>query len=823
MHPATPVLKDLVLVGGGHSHVIVIKSFGMEPMPGVRLTVISRDVQAPYSGMLPGLIAGHYSFDEAHIDLRPLARFAGARFLRDEVIGVDPVRKTIACRGRPPVPYDVLSINIGSTPGLQVPGAAGAVVVKPIDGFWRRWELLRDRCLARRHETCIGVVGGGAGGVELLLAVQYRLRQLLRDQGRAATHLHFHLLTATDEILQEHNSRVRSKFTDVLAERGVSVHSGSRVTRVLSADDTAGDAASDRAGDGAVDGEAPDPHLEADAPTRAASVGLPRAHRVELEGGGSLDLDEVLWVTTARAAAWPEESGLDVDERGFIRVQDTLQAISYPDIFAAGDIAAVDDHPRPKAGVFAVRQGPPLAANLRACLLGEPAAPFHPQEKFLSLISTGDRYAIASRGEWAAEGAWVWRWKDRIDRRFMDNFNELPAMQAADSEGDGYVDPRLLDDASAAELVRSGDADLQHLPGGLSDTEKALDAISTVAMRCGGCGAKVGATVLHRVLAALEPVSRPDVVVGLDAADDAAIVEVPAGKQLVQTVDFFRDFIDDPNVFGKVAANHALGDIFAMGAEPQTVLATVTIPYGLEAKIEADLLQLLGGAVEVFNEENTALVGGHTGEGAELAVGFAVNGLIEADAALGKNGMRPGDGLILTKPLGTGALFAAHMRRRAKGRWIEAALRSMMQSSRAAAACCIEHGATAMTDVTGFGLLGHLVEMTKASGVDATLDLSVVPALDGALEVMRAGVFSSLQAQNVRLRRAIDNLEEAAAHPAHALLFDPQTAGGLLASVPGANVVACVNALRARGYGRAVAIGEVRDSDFGAAPVRLLC
>lgn len=797
MNPAAPILKDLVLVGGGHSHVSVIKSFGMEPMPGVRVTVISRDVHAPYSGMLPGLIAGHYTFDEAHIDLRPLAHFAGARFLHDEVIGVDPVRKTITCRGRPPVLYDVLSINIGSTPGLTVPGAAGAVVpVKPIDGFWRRWEMLRDRCLERRDETHIGVVGAGAGGVELLLAVQYRLGRLLRDQGRAATHLHYHLLTATDEILQTHNGRVRSKFADVLAERGVSVHTGSWVTRVLSAGDVR---------------------------TQATPAELPRAYRVELEGGGSLDLDEVLWVTTARAAAWPEKSGLDVDDRGFIRVQDTLQAVSYSDIFAAGDIAAVDDHPRPKAGVFAVRQGPPLTENLRAALLGEPAQPFRPQEKFLSIISTGDRHAIASRGEWAVEGAWVWRWKDRIDRRFMDNFNELPAMDPSDGGGDGYVDPRLFDDAAAAELVHSSAADLQHLSAGLSDTEKALDAISTVAMRCGGCGAKVGATVLNRVLAALQPVSRPDVVVGLGAADDAAVVDVPAGKQLVQTVDFFRAFIDDPHVFGRVAANHALGDIFAMGAEPQTALATVTIPFGLEAKIEADLMQLLSGAVEVLNKENTALVGGHTGEGAELAIGFAINGLVQAGAALGKNGMRPGDGLVLTKPLGTGALFAADMRRRAKGRWVEAALRSMMQSSRAAAACCIEHGATAMTDVTGFGLLGHLVEMTTASGVDVTLDLRAIPALDGALEVMRGGVFSSLQAQNVRLRRAISNLEEVAAHPAHALLFDPQTAGGLLASVPGDNVVACVNALRARGYGRAAAIGEVRDSDFGAAPVRLLC
>ncbi|MCH7824382.1 MAG: FAD-dependent oxidoreductase, partial [Acidobacteria bacterium] len=229
----TPVLKDLVLIGGGHSHVTVLKSFGMEPMAGVRLTLISRDAHAPYSGMLPGLIAGHYTFDESHIDLGPLARFAGARFFHDEVVGVDTDNKVVLCRQHPPVGFDVLSINIGSTPGLRVPGAEGAVVpVKPIDGFWRRWEVLRDRCLERRDETHIGVVGGGAGGVELLLSVQYRLRRLLEEQGRGSSHLHFHLATMTNEVLPTHNARVRAKFRRVLEERGVDVMTDSKVTAV---------------------------------------------------------------------------------------------------------------------------------------------------------------------------------------------------------------------------------------------------------------------------------------------------------------------------------------------------------------------------------------------------------------------------------------------------------------------------------------------------------------------------------------------------------------------------------------------------------------
>ena len=779
---ANPVLKDLVLVGGGHSHVTVLKKFGMDPMPGVRLTLISRDAHAPYSGMLPGLIAGHYTFEETNIDLGPLARFAKARFLHDEAVGVDTNNRAVLCRDHPPVAFDVLSINIGSTPGLRVPGAKGTVVpVKPIDGFWPKWKVLRDRCLQRRNETHIGVVGGGAGGVELLLSVQYSLDRLLERQGRSSSHLYFHLATAGNEILPTHNSRVRAKFCRVLRERGVEVMTNSEVTAI----------------------EGP-------------------GCRLTFEKGGGLDLDEVLWVTTARAANWLEESGFEVDDRGFIRVRDTLQTLTDADIFAAGDIGTVVDHPRPKAGVFAVRQGPPLTENIRLRLLGEAAKPFRPQEKFLSLVSTGDKYAVVSRGNWAAEGAWAWRWKDFIDQRFMQKFNKLPEMYPAKMDQDVHLDPRLVGAEHAAELVRAGVSEIGDLPKGLTDTEKALGAISTFVMRCGGCGSKVGSIMLDRVLAKLAPSSRPDVVIGLDEPDDAAVVDVPEGKQLVQSVDFFRSFIGDPFVFGKVAANHALGDIFAMGAEPQTALATVTIPYGIESKVEADLLQLLSGALNVLSTENTALVGGHTSEGSELALGLTVTGFVDAGTAMRKSGMNAGDILVLTKPLGTGALFAADMRCKAKGHWVCAALCSMTQSNRAAADCLIDYGTTAMTDVSGFGLLGHLVEMTKASGVATTVTLDIVPALDGTLEVMDKGIFSSLHAENVRLRRAISGLEKAARNPSYPLIFDPQTAGGLLASVPADNAESCVNALRELGYESAIAIGEVREADAGQPAIQLL-
>ncbi len=738
------VQQDLVLVGGGHSHVTVLKRFGMRPEPGVRVTLICRDTQAPYSGMLPGMIAGHYGFDDAHIDLGPLSRFASARFLRDEVIGIDRANRRLLCRGRPPVAYDVVAIDIGSSPIMRdVEGAEGVVVpVKPIDRFARKWTRIKERILAQTGPSVIAVVGGGAGGVEILLALQHRLHCELLRIGRTDEHLEYRLYTRDGEILPSHNRRVQRKFRRVLAERGVIVRPDSGVVRVEKNGRT----------------------------------------RLIFDRGDFAEVDEALWVTTAEAQRWPGEGGLEVDEHGFIRVNDTLQSTNDLDVFASGDVAAVVGYPRPKAGVFAVRQGPPLEHNLRRRLRGESLRPFHPQRHFLSLVSTGDRYAVASRSFWSLEGRWVWRWKDWIDRRFMRKYNDLPEMEP-------QAEPASRDDT------------------------KTLRTLSSPTMRCAGCGSKVGSGVLERALARLSRTPHPDVIIGLDAPDDAAVVRVPEGKVLVQTVDHFTAFIDDPFVFGRIAAVHALSDLHAMGAEPQSALALATVPYADEAKLEEDLVQLLAGALGALDECGAALVGGHTSEGPTMALGFAVSGFAHPEALSTKSGARPGEALVLTKPIGSGVLFAAHMRQRAKGRWIEAALASMSTSNQAAAEILRRHGVSAMTDVTGFGVLGHLLEMLRASEVGAEIDIAAVPAYDGAIAVIEQGITSSLHPQNLRSRRAVVNPELGAERPAFALLFDPQTAGGLLASVPEATVDAAIRELVAAGYPAACRLGTTTEGE----------
>ena len=756
-----PILRDIVLIGGGHSHVGVLKSFGMKPIPGVRLTLISTDMHTPYSGMLPGYVAGHYGYDEVHIDLSRLAAFAGARLYRDEVIGIDRANQKVICKSRPAVPYDQLSINIGSTPQLDdVPGAAEHVVaVKPIRNFNDRWRQLLERVKTHLGKTTIAVVGAGAGGVELLLAMQFRLRNELMKLGRNPDELTFHLLTNSETILPTHNAGVRSRFDAVLAQRGVQVHRQAEVTQV-------------------------------------------KAGVLITSKGQELQADEIMWVTRAGGAAWLKNTGLQLDAEGFIAVKDTLQTINDPLIYAAGDIASMVNFKLEKAGVFAVRQGKPLTTNLRRAVGGTALEAYRPQTSWLALISTGDKYAVASRGWLGFAGAWVWQWKDWIDQRFMRKFSEFPEMNA-------QAAPAPSNNALSAVKLNS---------------EESLQAISAIAMRCGGCGAKVGATILQNALSNLHPVQRDDVLIGLKDPDDAAVVRVPPGMAMVHSVDFFRAFIDDPYIFGKVAANHALGDIWAMGAQAQSATAVCTVPPGMDSKVEDVLFQMMTGALEVLNEADCSLVGGHTGEGKELALGFAINGLIEdkPEAILRKSGMKPGDVLILTKPIGTGTLFAAHARLAAKGRWIDAALQSMVISNRVGAQILREHGGTACTDLTGFGLLGHLVEMTRPSEVDAEIHLSALPLLDGSQACIEAGITSSLQSANVRLRRALRNQEEFVKHPRYPLIFDPQTAGGLLASVPADRVDACIAALKAQGYPHTCKIGRILPQGDALEPITLV-
>ena len=600
--------------------------------------------------------------------------------------------------------------------------------------------------LPEGDQARIVVVGAGAGGVELALSMEGRLRREIHKRGRRPASLEVTLVGR--RLMPQHAEGVRHIFEGMLERRGIKTILGT-------------------------------------------SIAYATPTHLHCSDGSTIQYDEAIWCTAAGAQKWLYETTLALDPGGFIAVHPTLESINTPGVFASGDVAAVLEHPRPKAGVFAVRQGMPLTNNLRRALRAEPLVPFVPQASFLGLIGGGDvATCVASRGLLAYEAPWLWTLKDWIDRTWMHAYTEgLPPPMMT----------KMAQPPPSAVALASG--------------RDALDALAHASMRCGGCGAKVGVSVLQRVMARLRegdhlPPDPPEVLLGLDSPDDCAVL-APSKLASVHTVDFFRALIDDPFVFGQIACNHALSDCHAMNAKPTGALAIAVVPFGLDAKVEESLFQMMAGAAKALRESGCPLLGGHSCEGADLSLGFCVTGSIEASHVLRKSGLEAGDKLVLTKPIGTGVLFAAHMRGAAQGAHMAAATRGMLTSNAGAARVLAEHGATACTDVTGFGLLGHLFEMASASRARVALDMARLPLLPGALDLVTRGYMSSLQPSNLRLRRAIANEQAALAHPAYPLLFDPQTAGGLLSAVPAAQADACVQALVAAGYGETAIVGEV--------------
>ncbi len=695
MQSCAPVTTDLVLLGAGHAHVEVLRRFAMRPEPGLRLTLIGREPETPYSGMLPGLIRRDYRFEQAHIDLAPLAASSGARLIVDEAIGLDLQARAVALAGRPEIPFDLLSIDVGGEPAM--PDGAG-VPVKPIGRFLARLEALE----AHLHPGArIAVVGAGPAGTELALALAHRLG----DRARIT------LVCSEADPLPAAPKRARAVARAALVEAHVEMVFG-------------------------------------------VTAGRREAGRLALSDGSFLDADEVLWATNVVAPGFLAASGLACDESGCVRVDRTLRSVSHLFVFAAGDCASVEGAARPKAGVWAVRAGAPLAANLRRSARARVLRQWRPQRDALVLLGLGDGRAIGWRNGIAVSGAWVWRWKDYIDRRWMRMYQQLRPME---------------EDPSAP-------------------------------MRCGGCGAKVGAEVLAGALATLTRTPSPDILLGLDHPDDGAVTLPPPGMAVVQSVDHFRAFLDDPYLFGQIAAAHALSDLHAMGARPWTALAIAAVPYMRSDKMRAELAAMMRGATETLEGDGCALVGGHSGEAAETALGFSVTGLVDPAKVTRKSGLRPGDALILTKPLGTGIILAANMRGRVKASWLAAAIASMRRTNAEAARVLRAHGVHACTDVTGFGLAGHLLEMLRASAVAAVLDTDAIPALPGARELAAQGYASTLAPENARALRNAGIAEFAAL----ALLADPQTSGGLLAGLAPERAEDCVAELREAGLTAAI-------------------
>lgn len=697
-----PLTRDLVFVGGGHAHALVLRSWGMEPLPGARLTVINPGPTAPYTGMLPGHVAGHYGRDDLEIDLVRLCRHAGARFIQDKAIGIDRGRRKVILEGRGPVAYDVASIDVGITAQMGLPGfAAHAIGAKPLDVYAARWRAFLEEVNRGEVPPEVAVIGGGVAGCELAMAMAFRLREIGAPPKVT-------VIEAGPQISGV-GSKARQTMLAAMAALGIEVRTDARVTEV-------------------------------------------RADQVLLAGQEPVRAALCVGAAGAFPHGWISRTDLPLED-GFIVVGPDLGVKGDDALFAVGDCAVMPDAPRPKAGVFAVRAAPILQHNLRAALTGGARKNWRPQKDYLKLISLGEQSAMAEKFGLTLTGSFMWRWKDRIDRAFMDRLSDLPIMAG----------PKPPDTAAL----------------GVRD-------ILAAKPLCGGCGAKVGSGVLSGALQGSAPMAG-EVITG--AGDDAAVLRQPGGGFQVISTDHLRALVEDPVQMTRIAAVHALGDVWAMGARPQVALASIVLPQ-MSAELQArTLAEIMQTTREVLEAAGAQLVGGHTTMGAELTIGFTLTGTRE-EMPLTVAGAQAGDVLIMTRPIGSGVILAADMEGRADGRDVAAAL-EIMGKTQDREAAILGKVAHAMTDVTGFGLAGHVRAICAASDLDAILWRDAIPVYAGARALSDAGISSSLMPSN-RADAPMQGGEDL-------LLYDPQTAGGLLAAVPASDRDTVIAALEAEG------------------------
>jgi selenide,water dikinase len=704
--------KHIVLLGVGHTNAHIVRMWGMNPIPDTDLTCITDFPVAAYSGMLPAVLAQQVDPEEMQIDLVRLCSSVGARLIRGRVNGIDHNRREIQIDDRPPIPYDALSIGIGSVPTVDqvIIEGESLIKIKPMQTFLERLSDKIKKIESKRESGSlrVAVVGSGVAGVEILFC----LPAFLAKHSDRKTILS--LVTRSETILPTVSEGMRANAMQVISQRGVHLVTGHGVVSVSD-------------------------------------------HAITLTDGRKLEADLVIWATGASAPDALERFGLPTDDRGFLATDATLRSVSGKPCFAVGDTGTILGQSLPKAGVYAVRQGPVLWNNLQRLLGGRELKSYHPQQSFMKLLNCGDGKAI---GQWkglSLSGRWVMRLKERIDRKFMRMF--LPG---AMSEGEG------------------------------DDNE----------MQCRGCGCKLGADPLSEAIAMIQGQGESI------PLEDAAVVAEQDGVSILASTDFFTTPFDDAYLSGRVAALHSASDIIASGGRPTHALANVVLCEGDVETQKRSLADFLSGARKEFSAMGASIVGGHTIVGPRMEAGFTVIGQTD-DGVLVKGKLQPGDLLCITKPLGIGVLLAAHMRSLCAADDYFSVVEMMLSPQHDYVQISHRHQLSAMTDVTGFGLAGHLIEMLCQSNVVAQMSLQDVPLLNGAARLLAQGIESTLAPDNARFRRWMQVDEDLRQDARYKALFDPQTCGGLLFGIPANSLDAFQEDLKAADLSLPIVVGKV--------------
>lgn len=715
-HPAKRT--QVVLIGGGHTNALVARMLAMNPLSGTEITMVADNTFTPYSGMIPGYLAGYYDIRQAHIDLDHLCNWAGIKLIQASVTDVDPQNKLIFCQDRPEIPYDIASINIGSRPHIAVKGSEHTVGVKPIPGLLKRV----DEMVPQSGQIAITIIGGGPSGVESALA-------LVRRFGATAA---ITLVYNSNQVLPAMPAASRRIMEQLLRKQGISLIANATILEIQ--------------------------------PNRLVTSKLP------------VEFDICIDATNARPHPWLTRSRLPLGDQGFIKVDQNLEVAGCKGLFAAGDTITFAAAKLEKSGVHAVRQGKVMANNMRARLDNQPLQPYRPQETTLSLIGTPGEPVLLTKGRLTFAAKGLWHFKEWIDQRFMKQFLTTQKQMLPAQNNPPTNRPR-------AEIY------------------------------CKGCAAKVSGTAMKAIIETLKSDYRCASFNPLDLMDfngDASQITLSdQGQPQYITVDHISALIEDEFLFGQIATLHSLSDIYAVGAKPRFVTLNLSVLRQHPKQAQQAIVATMRGILKALATAQCHLVAAHTSFAEEATIGLTVIGTSQDQKP--KAPPLAGQKIIVTKPLGIGAILASKMTAQHlfNTHYFRPALETMLISNRRAAEIFGQYGA-ATKDVTGFGLGGHLIEMLEPHGLSCILDPTNIPLLRGFSELIGQDCRSSSHDQNQELIAPfIEFRHNRQSELIAAVLADPQTSGGLLAAVDSSIADSVVNELKESEYGDAKVIGTL--------------
>ena len=731
------IQKEFFLVGGGHANINLIKEFGMRPIDGVRLNLITDVMHAPYTGMLPGYVSKHFDFESSHIDLNRLCTNNNVRLFHSYVEKIQPNEQLIYCNNRPPVKYDYLSLNVGSVQQTKnIKGAEKyALSVKPVNNFLNNISHLIDQIKNFRGIFHLVIAGGGPVGIELAIAIQTRINIEMANMNLIPDTVKVFLCIPNEFVLETFNKKSIENAVEILRKKKIQVLPHARILKI-----------------------------EKDS--------------IQMQDKKTMAADAVILATGSSAPDWFKEMGLQTDELGFVKCRPTLQSFDFENIFIAGDMVSLPGKHIDKSGIYAVRMSKTIIKNIRATHEQKSCSKYIPQKSTMYIMTMDKNHSILNWGSQSFAGKWPKRLKDFIDKKHVKKFSYL------DIENDA----------------------INYVPNQES-------------MRCGGCGAKVSQPILKAAISGINLKNKTDILSGPNDFQDSSCIKLENGQYLYQTVDYFKTMINDPYLFGKITAYHCINDILASFATPHSALSIVGLPYGNSDIRKIDMTQMLFGLNEVLEEHNTTLIGGHTSESTEFSLGLALNSF--SQRAPKKNiGIEDGS-IILTGKLGSGCLFASDALGICKGKWKEDMLHEILTSSQKAANIISNEAGAICTDVTGFGLIGSLYQLLANTPQKCQIKMGSLPIFDGAAKLWERGIKSTMGEENKNFSQYISNIEDFQEGNFNEILFDPQTAGPLLAIIPANNAKYCLENLHNSGYHNATIIGNVASCKSGMS-VRLM-